>query len=247
MFGCHAGEEMCRAWTQISGAWDRWSTSTRALSRSIIETARDEAGMIELIDIMEVRYNCQDLSDLRSLLKQLVGQQFRFFKIAYGDELRLHLGAIQKYSNPRMKSRARGSYVIAVRASSWLVYSAPHRMLAASDHFDLKPGDYNSKKRVEIKTIEADGYITPGSIVTSVDAQLVDAGFALSIAFSDHSTALIMPSSDSNLTDDTMESYAENTTEMETSDWEILTPHARILTAGPGDRWNYLESSKKSL
>ena len=33
--------------------------------------------------------------------------------------------------------------------------------------------------------------------------------------------------------------------EREIADWELLTPHQRILTVGPGLRWSYVDSTRK--
>ena len=62
--------------------------------------------MIDLVDLKEIRYECSDLTDLQALLKQLIGQPFQFFRVAYGDELRLHLGNLRGYSNAKMRGRA---------------------------------------------------------------------------------------------------------------------------------------------
>src|SRR5947209_8597830 len=88
--------------------------------------------MIELIDLKETRCDRSDLSDLQNLLKQLVGQPFLFVRVSYGDELRLHLGDMQGYSNAKMQGRTRGSYIVGARGSSWIVYSAPRHVLATS-------------------------------------------------------------------------------------------------------------------
>ncbi len=201
--------------------------------------------MIELIDLKEVRFDCSDLSDLQVLLKQLVGQPFRFFRVSYGDELRLHLGDLQSYSSPRMRGRTRGSYIIGARASSWVVTSAPRHMLAASDDICIDQPDGRTARRVNIKTLETGDFITPGSIITFVGASRAVHGFALELRFSDDSRTLILPVPESYETVPEGETDSDDVTGVGISDWEILTPYERILRVGPGLRWDYVDSTRQ--
>ncbi len=200
--------------------------------------------MIEVVDLKEIRYESHDLSDLQTLLKQLIGQSFRFFRVAYGGELRLHLGSLRNYSNPKMRARARGSYILGARASSWVVFSAPKSTLLASDNIEVH-APKGITKRTDIKKIEGGDYITPGSAVVSVMSDRLPHGFTFQLAFADGSTAFIGPNPETceYVTDG--EDRTEEVSDMEISDWEILTPHSRVLRVGPGERWCYLDSNKR--
>lgn len=202
--------------------------------------------MIDLIDLSETRHDSPDLSDLQSLLKQLLGQPFRFFRVSYGDELRLHLGELQGDSKSGMRGRTKGSYVLAARASSWVVYSAPRLILAASDHVRVPPDNPQAMtRRVEIGEIEKGEWITPGSVVIFAGAERVPHGFSFQLRFSDNSTVYVSPTSE--FSEDPLdgETSSEDPGGVEISDWEVMTPHQRILRVGPGPRWNYLDSTKR--
>jgi hypothetical protein len=152
-----------------------------------------EINISEFIYLKETRFDCSDLSDLQTLLRQLVGQPFRCFRVSYADELRLHLGDLQDYSNPKMRNRTRGSSIVGARASSWVVISARQHQLATSDEIRIDQPDARAAKRVDIKTIETGDFITPGCIVTSARTDRSAHGFSLQLRFSDGSTIVILP------------------------------------------------------
>ncbi len=201
--------------------------------------------MIDPVDLIETRHDRSDLDGLRALVKQLVGQPFRFFRISHGDELRLHLGELRESPNPRMRGRSKGSHVIATRASSWIIYSARKRVLMSDEALDDPALDGAAKGRIELKSIERGDYVAPDSLVTSVRTDRAPGGFALRLGFSDDSTIYISPESPSS--EDPPGDDAESSEELEgaITDWEVMTPHQRILKVGPGERWNYADSTKK--
>jgi hypothetical protein len=75
--------------------------------------------MIEVLDFKAIQVFSEDRRELQSLLRQLMGQPFLFFRVSYGDELTLHLGQARSYPHPRMKGRRKGSYILSARASHW--------------------------------------------------------------------------------------------------------------------------------
>lgn len=187
--------------------------------------------MIDVVDLKECRSDCRNLDELQAILKQLVGQRFRFFRVAYGDELRLHLGDV-RHSARGIES---GSYVVAARASSWVVNSAPTATLLASGD----AAGCESPRRADIKVIEAGGYIDPEAILLSAKPVAGRSEFMLLLHFSDGSNAFLGPDVPESVSDD--EAEPDGT---EISDWEILTPHSRILIVGPGCRWSYDDSTR---
>ena len=201
--------------------------------------------MIELIDLKAIRRDGSDLPDLRALLLQLIGQPFQFFRAAYGEELRLHLGDLQGYSSPRMRGRTRGSYIVGARASSSIVSSAPRQMLAASDVVRVDSPGTPGSQRVGIDAVETGGFVAPGSIVTDAGADRSDRGFSLHLRFSDGSMIHIRPNPGPSESMPEIEMAPDDVDRRGVSDWEILTPHQRILRAGPGPRWDYADATTK--
>lgn len=194
--------------------------------------------MIEMVDLKDIRSDSADRSDLQMLLKQLVGQPFLFFKVSYGEELKLNLGETRHYNRPAMKGRLRGSYSIGARASGWYIHSASRAVVLNSDGLPLENAR-DTPKKVNIREIESGDYITPGSIVSSAKAHEIGAGFALAMNFSDGSNVLVTPFASLD--------EAQDEGGIEIADWEVFTPHERYLRVGPGLRWSYLESSSKTV
>jgi len=75
--------------------------------------------MIEILDFKSIQESSEDRRELQSLLRQVLGQPFLFFRVSYGDELTVHLGEARNHSHPKMKGRRKGSYIISARASCW--------------------------------------------------------------------------------------------------------------------------------
>lgn len=202
-----------------------------------------ETGMIELIDLGETRRDCSDLPGLQRLLKILVGQRFLSFRVSYGEELLQHLGDPRPYSNARMQNRMRGSFVVAARSSSWTVGSAPRHILATSEDARIHPIDVPGGESVDIKTIETGDFIAPSSIVTFAEYGRSAPGFWLQLRFSDDSMVHIQPGSEPVEDESESDAHSDDDAGLEISDWEILTPYQRILRAGPGLRWEYVDST----
>ncbi len=202
--------------------------------------------MIDLVNLKEIRFESSDLEDLQALAKQLIGQPFQFFRVAYGEELRLHLGNLVNYSRSRTKGRTRGSFIIGSRASSWIVSSATTHTLLASDSIKVVPQDtVRVTRKVDIRQIETGRYIAPGIVVVRATAERLQDGFSLHLVFADGSTAMILPNPETYEYLSQGEQAAKGEVDMEISDWEILTPHSRVLRVGPGERWCYVDSIAK--
>lgn len=196
--------------------------------------------MIRPADYAEVRFGSGDPDDLLSILTQLKGQRFLSFQVSYGDELRLNLGEPVPFASPRLRGRFRGSHVLGARASSWAVVGGETRLGAASD--DVRIVEGASTSRAEIATIETSRIITPGAYVVEVAAAPQGDGFSLVLGFSDRSKTLIIPRPDSEGPPDA----SDESPGAEIADWELLTPHSRILRVGPGRRWCYVDSTRTS-
>jgi hypothetical protein len=195
--------------------------------------------MIELLDFKAIQELSEDPRELHSLLRQLMGQPFLFFRVSYGDELTLHLGEARSYSHPRMKGRLKGSYILSARASHWYLRpdSEPSMLVGT---VDSEPDASYIGSRLDIRAIESRPIVEPGSVVASVDVLPSARGFGLMLSLSDRSTLIVLPAPPS----PSVEGEGEAAEGDDLPDWEIFTPHDRYLRVGPGPRWSYLESNK---
>src|SRR6185437_16292913 len=104
-----------------------------------------------VIQIDDVQPRSEDLDELRPLLWRVVGKPFLFFWASYGDELTLHLGEAVPYPNPRMKGQKKGSYIVASRASSWILEPGmPPGLLFTSDD-RLIPNSSSRAQKMELR------------------------------------------------------------------------------------------------
>jgi hypothetical protein len=194
-------------------------------------------GMIGVIDLHNIRSKSGDLFGLRAYLQQLVGQPFLHFRFSYGDELSLHLGQPRQYASPKLKHLVQGSYVIATRASQWLLRSnSPPRVLVGSeDNGKPLPDDL---KPITKQDVETSDLVQRGARIVFAEAVMMGPpqtsvfGFGLSVLLSDGSSLLIVP--------EAVEQPQSQDEEL--ADWEVFTPHDRYLRVGPGAHWSYLPS-----
>jgi hypothetical protein len=189
-----------------------------------------------VIQIDEVQPRSEDLDELRSLLRRLVGKPFLFFRASYGDELSLHLGEAVSYPNPRMKGHKKGSYIVALRASAWVLESGmqPGLLYSSGESFTIKSS--SRARTLELEEIETRETIRPRAIVIDVIAETTPSRLMLTLLFSDGSRLMVLPiqSADSEGDDDDP-----------LSDWEVFMPRHRVLKAGPGTSWSYTNSQVK--
>lgn len=192
--------------------------------------------MPSVMPIDEVRAGSTDPDELRPLLKRLVGKPFLCFRASYGDELTLHLGEPVVYESPRMKGRWKGSYILAARASSWILEpGTPPGRLFTSDNI-VVPDRSPHARTLELAEIEASPTIEPHSLVTAAVLAPAPGGILLSVTFSDGSNLVILPDRATN---------PNGGDEEPISDWEIFMPRHRVLKVGPGISWAYLDSQVK--
>src|SRR5438105_13093047 len=74
-----------------------------------------------------------DLTGLGMYLQQLVGEPFLFFRQSYGGEVTIHFGIPRERRSAKLKNKARGSYVLAVRGSLWMMIALEKKTLVLSD------------------------------------------------------------------------------------------------------------------
>jgi hypothetical protein len=195
-----------------------------------------------MIDLDDVQPRSEDPDELGFLLRQLIGKPFLFFRESYGEELTLHLGERISYNNPRMAKNHRGSYLIAARASAWFLASGANEGIYYTSDNLISRKATGPVRYLELSEIEKREIATPGSVVVNIAAIPSGlTGFVLNVTLSDKTGFLILPiegtinESDTTDVDD----------EMQLSDWEIYMPRHRVLKAGPGQYWSYLDTRTK--
>ena len=120
-----------------------------------------------------------DAEQLAQAAQGLVGQRRWKVRLAYGDELHLHLGDRVSYSSPRMAGRQRGAWRLGTRASDWTVRRA-EQTIASTD----------APEAVEIAL---PGMIEGGA-VSALEPSADDSG--VRIAFDNESVLMIVPAAD---------------------------------------------------
>src|SRR5438034_2444394 len=82
--------------------------------------------MVGTVDLRKEQHSTtDDVQGLWALVQQLVGQPFLLLRPTYADELTLHFGAPRESLSPKLGNKVRGTYVLALRGSFWLLFSGP--------------------------------------------------------------------------------------------------------------------------
>src|SRR5262249_46440894 len=196
--------------------------------------------MTQLIDRREIRGpSTGDLADLQAYLLQLEGQPFLFARVTYGDELALHFGTPQEFHSPKIRRRVRGSYVLTARGSAWRLHSMPAGCIIYAGLLPHPPTP-TARKQLQAQELEQMTLIKPGARVVSADILgfRLPWGIELGLSFSDGSTFFVtpMPAALQPHTDEDLPLIA---------DWELFTPHGRVLLAGPGFQWQYADAGSE--
>jgi hypothetical protein len=197
--------------------------------------------MISSFNLLSIQKSVEDdLTGLGMYLQQLVGEPFLFFRESYGGELTIHFGIPKERKSPKLKNRVRGSYVLSVRGSLWMMVAAEKGTLVLSD--PPKQVSAAELKKLSPLDIEASPVVSPGSpLVWALPyADDLSGGIGLALGFSDQTRFIIRPEPPYSA-----EATSDNEDLPEIADWEMYTPIGRCLTVGPGQKWAYLPSTKE--
>jgi hypothetical protein len=198
--------------------------------------------MANILDLRTVfKPTGPDLPSLRSYLSQLVGEPFLFARVSYGNEFMLHFGAPLEVSNPKLRNRTKGSYILAARGSAWLLKAGTMPAVVEAGmvpFYELSP-PYHPISAVDL---ERGQFVLPGARVVAAEPFVSSptGHFGLLLSFTDGSSFTVTPTPWEAEIDE--EGAPEVTPVI--ADWELLTPHGRYLWVGPGRRWGYEESRK---
>jgi len=189
----------------------------------------------KLLDLGKPQHQTiDDLNGLRSYLSQLLGEQFDFARISYGDELTLHFGQLRPAASPKLREKPYGAFILGTRGSPWkLSLGATAAELRGGR--DFEPDDVTTV--LSSQDVENNEYILPGSLVVDVKPFIdrTTERFGLQITLSDASRLLVLPINSLESSNDA-EDEAEELPEL--ADWELLTPRG-VLSAGPGRKWSF--------
>jgi hypothetical protein len=157
----------------------------------------------------------------------LVGMPYLFARPSYGNELTLHFGSERAHVNPKLKGRIRGTHILSVRGSAWLLQSGARPAIIGCGVLPLDPPP-GGVKPFNVTALESGAFIGQGAKIlhaTSVAFEPLSA-IGLVIQFDDNSQFMVLPTPPDD-DDDDCKGLPEP------SDWEVLTP-AKVLRVGPG-------------
>ena len=197
--------------------------------------------MISSFNLQDIHNSVNDdLADLEMYLQQLIGEPFLFFRMSYGRELTIHFGIPRERTSPKLKNRVRGSYVLTVRGSLWMMNVVEKKILVLSDPRKQMPT--GELKRLSAIDIEKAPLVGHGSLLVWALPYIDDlsGGIGLAFGLSDKTRFFIRPEPPYS-----GETTSEDEDLPEIADWEMYTPIARYLTVGPGQKWAYLPSTKE--
>src|SRR5438445_7697546 len=195
--------------------------------------------MITAVNLNDIQESVDgDLTGLGLYLQQLVGEPFLFFRESYAGELTIHLGIPRERTSPKLQNRTRGSYVLSVRGSLWMMIAVEKRTLVLSD--PPKQISAAELKKLSAIDIEKSPLVAPGSQLVWALPHIDDlsGGIGLALGFSDQTRFVIRPEPPY---------YEDNSADdeelPEIADWELYTPIGRYLTVVRGRKWAYRAST----
>jgi hypothetical protein len=192
--------------------------------------------MIKHIDLRATRpVGGGGLADLQAYLSQLEGQPFLFAQMMYANELSLHFGSTQEFQSAKLRHEMRGTYILTTRASTWRLLSMPGGCIVSSEsqstEEDISDANRDAQLLERAFRIAEGAHVVFARIVTGA---AFSNGYGLDIEFSDGSTFRIIPAPQAPADEaDGLPAIA---------DWELFTPHHRVLLIGPGYVWEYADS-----
>jgi hypothetical protein len=170
------------------------------------------------------------------LAGKLHGLPYLFARSSYGNELSLHFGAEREHTHPKLAGKVRGTYVLSVRGSAWLLRSGVKPVLVGCGVAPMAPPD--KVKPFNVTALESGALIGPGATVTKATPVAVEPlnAVGLTIELSDGSWFAIFPTPPSK-DDDGLP---------EPADWEVLTPD-KVLRVGPGPIYSVEENGPRRI
>jgi len=153
----------------------------------------------------------------------LQGLPYLFARSGYGNELTLHFGTERDYAHPKLTGKIRGTHILSVRGSAWLLRSGIQPVMIACGIAPKDPSLCGAKP-FNVTVLESGALIGQGAKV--VRATPLAVGFlnaiGLDLELDDGSGFTIFPTAP----DDDSADLPNP------ADWELLTPD-RVFRVGP--------------
>jgi len=169
------------------------------------------------------------LSELKKELAATIeGLPYLFARSTYSNELTLHFGSERGHTHSKLQGKVRGSHILSVRGSAWLLQSGVRPVLVGCG-VDLISPPPDEVKPFNVTALESGALIGPGATVaraTPITVAHVNA-IVLRLDLDDGSVFTILPTPPGK----------EDTDLPEPADWELLTP-SKVLRVGPGPNFS---------
>ena len=159
------------------------------------------------------------------LADSLVGLPYLFSRLTYADEVTIHFGEERRHTHPKLSGKVRGTHIVSLRGSAWLLRSEVKSIVIGSGFSSLM-GPIGVVSKYNMTALESGALIEPNATVVKATPMAVEPlnAIGLTLELSDGSMFLILPTApDASDADDLPEP----------ADWELLTP-TRLLRVGPG-------------
>jgi hypothetical protein len=161
---------------------------------------------------------------LRQLASSLIDLPYLFSRLTYADELTIHFGEERKHNHPKLADKVRGTHVLSLRGSAWLLRSGVKSIVIGSGVSSLMgTGDVVSK--YNLTALESGALIEPKATVLKATPTVVEPlnSIGLTLELSDGSMFLVLPTAPEAVDADDLP---------EPADWELLTP-SKLFRVGP--------------
>lgn len=161
----------------------------------------------------------------------LTGVPYLYGRQSYGNEMVLHFGTNRGYGSPKMAGKSRGTHVLSLRGSAWMLKSGSRPAYVG---FPVVPSgpSLSDPRKLDGAALESGAFVTPGARVVHAGpfwTEVPAAGYGLEVVMTDGTMLLVAPTPPP-------DENPENLPEI--ADWEILTPHG-FLEVGPGRAWTF--------
>jgi hypothetical protein len=170
------------------------------------------------------------------LVIALEGLPYLFARLSYANELTLHFGSERGHVSPKLSGKIRGTHVLSVRGSAWLLQSGVRPVMVGCGvtPIGLAPGE---AKPFNVTALESGALIGPKAVISRAVTFVVEPQIAigLSIQLDDGSRFMVLPTPPTDDGDDLPEP----------ADWEILTP-TKVLRVGPGSEYSVEDNGSRS-
>jgi len=160
--------------------------------------------------------------ELQASVDVIIGLPYLFSRVSYGDELTIHFGSERKHTHPKLAEKVRGSHVLSVRGSEWMLRSGIKPVIVGCGIAPIS----SDRKPFNITALESGAFIGQSATVTKASPIpfLPMNSIGLILDLSDGSSFTIIPTPPCNGDDDDGP---------EPSDWELLTA-TQWMHVGPG-------------